>query len=143
MDPQRFHHVRKMHKALYGLKQVPCAWFQHFSTFILHHGLVQVMAEPSLFTFHHGMTDLILLLYVYENVVSTRNNFVALRRFMDRLSHEFDIKDLGPLHYFLGREVRCASVSLHLSQTKHALDLLKRMNMIDCKPCSTPISCRA
>lgn len=55
---------------------------------------------------------------------------------MDLLGHKFEIKDLGPLHYFLGLEVRPTSIGLHLSQTKYAFDLLKWMIMTDCKPCS-------
>ncbi|KAM2950442.1 hypothetical protein COP2_000046 [Malus domestica] len=59
--------------------------------------------------------------------------------FMDLLELEFESQDLGPFHYFLGLEVRPTSVGLHLSQRKYALDLLKRTNMTDCKPCNTLI----
>ncbi|XP_024156283.1 uncharacterized mitochondrial protein AtMg00810-like [Rosa chinensis] len=44
------------------------------------------------------------------------------------------MKDLGPLHYFLGIEVQRQSHGLSLTQTKYVTDLLKCTNMIDAKP---------
>ena len=46
-------------------------------------------------------------------------------------------EDLGSLHYFLGVEVHHNSQGLFLSQTKYALDLLQRADMIEAKPIST------
>ena len=48
------------------------------------------------------------------------------------------MKDLGSLYYFLGVEVQHNSQGLFLSQTKYALDLLQRADMIEAKPISTP-----
>ena len=49
------------------------------------------------------------------------------------------MKDLGPLNYFLGLEV-CRSIgSLFLSQTKYAIDLLKKFKMDGVKPYSSPV----
>lgn len=133
MDHNCPHHVCKLHKALYGLKQAPAAWFHRFSNFILRHGFVKSLADPSHFIFHHGTTHLVLLLYV-DDIILIGNNFVALQHL---------IKDFGPLHYFLAIEVRPTYVGIDPSQTKYALDLLKRTSMIDCKPCSTLIASHA
>lgn len=67
---------------------------------------------------------------------------MALRHFMDLLGHEFEIKDLGTLHY-VGIKARHTTIDLHLSQTKYVLDLLIGTHMTDCKPCSTSIASRA
>ncbi|CAB4268542.1 unnamed protein product [Prunus armeniaca] len=48
------------------------------------------------------------------------------------------MKDLGPLHYFLGIEVDCSGDSMHLTQSKYALDLLSRTKFSEAKPISTP-----
>jgi hypothetical protein len=56
------------------------------------------------------------------------------------LSADFALKDLGPLHYFLGIQVTCTADGLYLSQEKYATDLLRRARMIDCKPTVTPLS---
>lgn len=48
------------------------------------------------------------------------------------------MKDLDPLHYFLGMEVHRTSTGLHLTQTKYITDLFKRTKMFECKSISTP-----
>lgn len=48
----------------------------------------------------------------------------------------FSMKDLGPLHYFLGMEVTRTTSSFHLSQAK----FLKCTNMANCKPIHMPAS---
>lgn len=49
------------------------------------------------------------------------------------------MKDLEPLNYFLGVEVSYVKNQMHLSQTKYALDLLKRTKFVDVKPIATPV----
>ena len=49
------------------------------------------------------------------------------------------MKDLGPLHYFLGIEVHPFSGGLFLSQQKYACEILARASMTGCKPIGTPL----
>ena len=53
------------------------------------------------------------------------------------------MKDLGPLHHFLGISVTQHSGGLFLSQQQYTIDILKRAGMMDCKPCSTPVDTHA
>lgn len=94
-----------------------------------------------MFVFQLGSQVMILLLYV-DDIVLTGNTSRLLSSFISTLGHEFEIKDLGALHYFLGLEVSSLSSSLYLSQTKYALDILRRSNMLECKPCGTPLSAK-
>ncbi|RVW20273.1 Retrovirus-related Pol polyprotein from transposon RE1 [Vitis vinifera] len=55
------------------------------------------------------------------------------------LSREFEMKDLGPLKYFLGIKVSRSSEGIFLSQRKYALDLLQETGMSGCQPVNTPI----
>ena len=55
------------------------------------------------------------------------------------LSSEFAMKDLGPLHFFLGIAVTRHSQGLFLSQKKYAEEILVRAGMSSCKPCLTPV----
>lgn len=49
------------------------------------------------------------------------------------------MKDLGPLHYFLGLSVTHSKDGMFLSQAQYAPGILRRANMVDCNLCRTPI----
>jgi hypothetical protein len=49
------------------------------------------------------------------------------------------MKDLGPLHHFLGITVERRPDGLFLHQRTYTLDILKRAVIADCKPCMTPV----
>ncbi|GFS42742.1 hypothetical protein Acr_00g0081390 [Actinidia rufa] len=55
------------------------------------------------------------------------------------LRKAFDIKDLGPLCYFLGIEVARSRHGISLSQRKYSLDLLQDTGMLGCRSASTPM----
>lgn len=80
-----------------------------------------------------------LLLYV-DDIVLTRNTPSLLQHFITSLGHVFELKDLGPLQYFLGLQVSTTEHGMHLSQLKYAYDLLQKANMLECKPCSIPVA---
>ena len=56
----------------------------------------------------------------------------------DQLKQFFEITNLGLMHYFLGIQVWQEEGRVTLSQTKYALDVLKKFNMSDCKLANTP-----
>ncbi|XP_035543559.1 uncharacterized mitochondrial protein AtMg00810-like [Juglans regia] len=60
--------------------------------------------------------------------------------FISKLARQFSIKDLGHLHHFLGLEVHKLDNGLLISQNHYAQTLLQCVEMIGCKPISTPIS---
>ncbi len=101
LDPHRSTHVCHLHKAIYGLKQAPRAWFDRFSSFLLRLGFYCSPADSSLFIFRSSHHIIFLLVYV-DDIIVTINNPSSLSSFISRLSAEFSMKDLGPLHYFLG-----------------------------------------
>jgi hypothetical protein len=49
------------------------------------------------------------------------------------------MKDLGPLKFFLGIQVRRTAYGFFLSQEQYASDILERSGMVNCKPASTPV----
>jgi hypothetical protein len=79
-----------------------------------------------------------LLLYV-DDIVLTASSPQLLHRVIEAPKKEFSMKDLGPLHFFLGVAVRRHKDTLFLSQRQYTLDILSRHGMNDCKPCSTPV----
>nr|GEW18602.1 ribonuclease H-like domain-containing protein [Tanacetum cinerariifolium] len=47
--------------------------------------------------------------------------------------------DLGPLNYFLGISATRTTSGIFLSQTKYAIEILERAQMLNCNPCRTPV----
>lgn len=83
-----------------------------------------------------------LLVYVDDIILTTSTD--ALRSTLISLLHaEFSMKDLGPLHYFLGIAVHRTHHAMFLSQSKYAAELLDRASMANCKPISTPVDTKA
>jgi hypothetical protein len=66
-----------------------------------------------------------------------------LRCTISALQREFAMKDLGPLHHFLGITVEHRPDGLFLHQRTYMLDILKRTVMTDCKPCTTLVDLQA
>jgi hypothetical protein len=57
----------------------------------------------------------------------------------DDLAKEFEIKNLGLLHYFLGLEIWQRDGELFVSQGKYAREILGKFHMEGCKPMDTPL----
>ncbi|KAM1075302.1 hypothetical protein ACFX2B_019932 [Malus domestica] len=79
-----------------------------------------------------------MLVYV-DDILVTGPDSSLCSLFIQNLSDIFPVKDLGPLHYFLGLEIQRSSTCLFLHQTKYLLDLLRKTNMAGAKPCCTPL----
>lgn len=142
VDPIRPDYVCRLRKALYGLKQAPRAWFKRFATYLISLGFLSCKSDTSLFVYNRGTTTAYLLLYV-DDIVLTASSPSALSTIVSALCREFDMKDLGSLHYFLGISVTRNSSGLFLSQQKYLLDILDRAHMSACNPCTTPSDTKA
>ncbi|XP_022018838.1 uncharacterized mitochondrial protein AtMg00810-like [Helianthus annuus] len=58
---------------------------------------------------------------------------------MTRLAHEFAMKDLDPLSFFLGISVTCDKNSMFLSQHAYAAEIVEHPGMSSCRPVHTPV----
>jgi hypothetical protein len=112
-------HVCLLDKSLYGLKQAPRAWFARFAIFLRAIGFDAARSDPSLFVYNRDGDMAYLLLYV-DDIVLTASSSRLLQHVQQRLFTEFSMKDLGPLHYFLGISVTRSSSGFFLSQHKYA-----------------------
>jgi hypothetical protein len=132
-------HVCHLQKSLYGLKQAPRAWFERFTSHLLTLGFVASVADASLFILSHESITVYLLLYV-DDIIITGNNSTAISNIISQLSTTFELKDLGPLRYFLGLQIDYKKAGFFVHQHKYLTDLLHKFNMTDCKAASTPIA---
>ncbi|TYK16910.1 integrase [Cucumis melo var. makuwa] len=55
------------------------------------------------------------------------------------MKNEFEMSDMGLIHYFLGIEVNQNEGEIVISQQKYAHDLLKKFRMENASPCNTPM----
>ena len=78
-----------------------------------------------------------LLLYV-DDMILLASSTALLRHIIAWLHDAFAIKDIGPVHHFLGIGVRRTRNDFFLSQAQYAADLLECAGMVNCKPVVTP-----
>jgi hypothetical protein len=142
VDPSQPDAVCLLRKSLYGLKQAPRAWFQRFGTHLHHLGFVSSKSDNSLFVLRRGTDEAHLLLYV-DDIVLAASSQRLLQHIINQLRVEFAMKDLGPVHFFLGIQVRRTADGFFLSQEQYAGDVLDRAGLADCKPAPTPIDTKA
>ncbi|KAH9793062.1 retrovirus-related pol polyprotein from transposon RE1 [Citrus sinensis] len=113
VDQSKSAHIYKLQKALYGLKQAPRAWIQG---------------------------HLLLVLVYVDDIIVTGSDSEQIQQVITNLQTTFALKDLRELHFFLGIQVTKTDTGLHLSQSKYIADLLNKVKMQDCTPCSTPMA---
>ena len=80
---------------------------------------------------------LIVCLYV-DDLIYTGNNTAMFDGFKKSMMAEFEMSDLGMMHYFLGIEVVQSSTGIFISQKKYVREILDRFQMKDCNPVNTP-----
>jgi hypothetical protein len=80
-----------------------------------------------------------LLIYV-DDIIITASDQATITKLVQLLSADFAVKDLGNLHYFLGVEVIKLNSGLLLSQHRYIMDLLKKTNMHEAKPITSPMA---
>ncbi|CAN6715372.1 unnamed protein product [Malus baccata var. baccata] len=84
---------------------------------------------------HHGIV--LLLLYV-DDVILTGSSSQLISQVIKALTTEFEMKDLGNLHYLLGLQISHTDEGLFVSQSKYIIELIDKVDLQDCKPCATP-----
>lgn len=57
---------------------------------------------------------------------------------IDALSKEFDMKNLGELHYFFGLQIKYLKTGLFINQERYIYDILTKAELLDCKPYPSP-----
>lgn len=81
-------------KALYGLKQAPRVWHSKFIGVLPTLGFVASPSDTSLFVKHDGMNVSILLLYVYD-IILTGSNASQVQSIIYIIGELFDLKDMA------------------------------------------------
>jgi hypothetical protein len=128
-------HVCRLKKALYGLKQAPRAWYGRIDSFLMILGFTKSKVDSNIYFKIMDNEPVILLLYVDDLFLTGEENLIVECK--RRLASEFEMKDLGLMHYFLGLEVWQIPERIFLNQGKYTVEILKRFDMLECKPMNT------
>eukprot|EP00253_Pinus_taeda_P025672 PITA_25672 len=100
-------------------------------------GFTKSEADPNLYFIVIGEEPLILVLYVDDLVITGAEGLIEHCK--RDLATEFEMKDIGLMHYFLGLEVWQEEGHFFLGQGKYIVDILSRFHMENCRPMSTPM----
>ncbi|KAH0711345.1 hypothetical protein KY289_007304 [Solanum tuberosum] len=131
--------VYKLKKVLYGLKQAPRARYSKTDGYFHKNGYIRSENEPTLYVKKKGNVFIIVCLYV-DDIIYTSSSRFLLEEFKSQMMNEFEMSDMGLLHYFLGLQVHQTEKRIFLSQRKYARDLLNKFGMLNCKPAATPMN---
>lgn len=133
------HKVYKLKKALYGLKQAPRAWYSHIDAYFLKEGFRKCPYEHTLYTKIGDDGKMLMVCLYVDDLIYTGNDRVMFEKFKESIMLEFDMTDLGLLHYFLGLEVIQFDAGNFICQKKYVEEILERFQMKNCNSVTTPI----
>jgi hypothetical protein len=85
-------------------------------------------------------SEIIYVLIYVDDILITSSLPQGPDSLLQSLRVDFAIKDLGPLHFFLGMEAISTFDGIILSQQRYILDLFHKSNMSEAKPVKTPMS---
>eukprot|EP00253_Pinus_taeda_P020211 PITA_20211 len=81
--------------------------------------------------------------YAQKEWIDYEETFTSIARLIEdckkNLATEFNMKDLGQMHYFLRLEVWQQKGEIFLGQGRYAIEILKRFGIGDCRPMATPM----
>jgi hypothetical protein len=130
--------VYRLRKALYGLKQAPRAWNKKIDQFLISQGFEKCITKHGIyFRNSDNNQKLIVCLYV-DDMIVTGSDEMEIEWFKEAMMRKFEMSDLGVLSYFLGIEIVMSTEGVLIHQKKYARDILKRFNMNNSKPVTTP-----
>ncbi|GBM13453.1 Retrovirus-related Pol polyprotein from transposon TNT 1-94 [Araneus ventricosus] len=130
--------VCKLNKSLYGLKQAPRQWFHKFQQFMNKVKFKQSTSDPCIFIRKEKGRKIIICLYVDDLLIAGFDPD-EVKTVINLVQNEFEMSKSAPATEFLGIRPVFKPTELKPDQEAYIDKMLKRFNMSDCKPCSTPL----
>jgi hypothetical protein len=99
------------------LKQAPKAWHSQLTNKLKALRFSSSVADASLFVYMKDRVTIYMLIYV-DDIIIVGSLDSAISQLIKQLEHDFVVKDLDCLEYFLGIEVKKQGSGLLMSQKK-------------------------
>ncbi|PRQ55909.1 putative RNA-directed DNA polymerase [Rosa chinensis] len=131
--------VYKLKKALYGLKQAPRAWYSRIESYFTREGFEKCPYEHTLFIKSGAAGKFLIVCLYVDDLIYTGNDEDLFKSFKHSMMAEFEMTDLGLLHYFLSIEVVQSATGIFIMQKKYAVEILDRFEMKTCNSVGPPI----
>jgi hypothetical protein len=129
--------VYKLNKSLYGLKQSGRNWNCLLHNFVVNNGFIR--SDVDTCVYHRCDEDGFALLLIWvDDIIVSASNRCLLDKVKELLKRRFKMTDLGQLKWFLGIQFIHDDGVIKMNQTQYLTKLLKRYQMDNCKPRSTP-----
>lgn len=131
--------VWHLRKALYGLKQAAYAWERELSSTLIKIGFKCSEYDPCLFVLRDGKHTALLAAHVDDMLLATTDSSIN-KRVIDALKSHYKIKVEYQPHWFLKMRITRdrAAGTLKLDNEQYVNEILKRYNMDEVRPCSSP-----
>jgi hypothetical protein len=98
--------------------------------------------DKILFTLNHVTNFLLVQIYVGDIIVGGSSH-TLVSRYQEMMESEFQMSIMGELTFFLGIQVKQTKQGTFVHQAMYTKDLMKKFNMAELKPVSTPMSSAA
>ena len=141
-DPDAGTRVLRLVKTLYGLKQSGRRWYQKLSSIFVSLGFKQCAVDQAVyFKVVKLKGELIVVVVHVDDCTIVASTIRLIEELKAGLRKHVEVTDLGELHWMLGIEVKRdrAGRTVHLSQRAYIDAILRRYNLDDLKPLSTPM----
>lgn len=131
--------VHRLKKGIYGLKQAGRLFYGRFHKSLSAFGLERIDGDPCCYIKESNDGPLYVMIHVDDCIIIGPHR-TSIDRLKNYLNEEYDVKDLGPLKYCLGWEIRRdrKNGTLSISQQQYVHSILKRYGMANCSIVSTP-----
>jgi hypothetical protein len=103
MIHEKEYHVCRLKKTLYGFKWAPRAWYVRIDGHLMSLGFKKNVFDPIMYYKTVNGESRIPVLYIDDLFLTSTASFIVECKYA--LTSEFEMKDLGTMHYFLGLEV--------------------------------------